>query len=394
MNNYKQFAVDFDKIKPGHKILVRADLNLTLSGNMLDSCYRATRIAPLIKRLLKLGAHVTLTTHLGRPKVGFNELLSTRQIAPVLREVFGVDIFFNSAWPFSKKLDLKNVVVLTENVRFLQGEQENDASLAKEMAKDYDMFILEAFGTAHRNHASNFGIIDHCDSYLGPLFLEELRMVNTVMNFKQPKIAVIGGGKNSSKLRYMKKLVEDFQMILLGGEMANLFMASQGYNVGKASFSQELIQAADKIYKLSKRVNHAEILFPQDLWLKGPTGELSLEAVPISNFNCDIVDIGPITSKHYAKIINKAGGVLQNGPMGVIENVGCFEGTRSILDAVSNSPAECILGGGDTAKSIRCSGLDLSKFGAISTGGGALLHAVTNGSFDVLDKFKACSCTD
>lgn len=394
MYDYEKLLIDFSQIKPGSKVLVRADLNLTISGNDIASSLRIDRTVPLIKQLLKKGAHITLVTHLGRPNVGFNDIYSTRQLVPVLEKIIKKPIIFNNNWPYCKKLDMTNAVILAENVRFLQGEVRNNPELAKEMASGYDFFVMEAFASAHRMHASTYGVMNHCKSFIGPLFLRELQALQTIKSFKKPKVAIIGGGKSSSKLEFVKKLVHDFDSVLLGGQMASLFMAAEGYFIGDVNFDQELLTQAKEIYLMSQKPEYADLIMPKDLWVSS-NDSLSLKTTPLSRAEgLNIVDIGPLTTRHFDGIIKEADSVLQNGPMGIIENSRCFEGTRAILNSIADSRATSILGGGDTSESIRRAGINIGKYNFVSTGGGAMLYGVAHDEFPAVERLKACLCQE
>lgn len=391
--NFSQFLPDLKKVTPGTKVLVRADLNISTSGDDISQDLRLLGTVPLIRALINQGAHVTLATHLGRPKVGYDDLYSNRQLINSLETIYKAKVVFNNQWPFGKKLDVTGSVVLTENVRFLQGEMENESGIAKQMAQGYDIFILESFATSHRKHASNYGIINYCPSYLGPLFVKELENISSIREFSSPRVAIVGGGKSDSKLKFVSKLVDSFEAVLLGGQMASLFMESRGLYAGENNFSQELIAHAREIFDLSQKSGKAKIILPKDLWIIDKAGDLSLRTTPLSQAIGNVVDIGPMTTSYYSEIIKDASSVLQNGPMGIIENKRCFEGTRAILQAIADSPAESILGGGDTNSAIMRAGLEVSNFNFVSTGGGALLHYVAENTLPVMKKLEGCVCS-
>lgn len=392
MFDYEKLLLDYNQIKPGCKILVRADLNLTITSDTLVASLRIERTIPLIKKLINYGAHVTLLTHLGQPSIGFDDLYSTRQLVPILEKLLKKKVIFNHSWPHTKKLDVTGALVLSENVRFLQGEIENTPSLASDMAAGYDLYILEAFASAHRMHASNYGVMDYCKSYLGPMFVSELQAIQRIKQFKSPKVAIIGGGKSSSKLVFVKQLVKDFDVVLLGGQMANLFMVAEGLFAGDICFDSELVREAKAVYDLSKMSNTAELILPKDLWVSS-NDTLSLRTTPLKKVTgLNIVDIGPMTANFYNEIIQNANSILQNGPMGIIENNRCFEGTRAILKSISESKAVSILGGGDTNDSIRRAGIEINDYDFVSTGGGAMLFGITHDYFPAVERLKACLC--
>lgn len=390
---YDKLLFDLKQLKPGMKVLVRADLNISTSTEDLALDPRIQGTAPLIKALLNKDIHVTLVTHLGRPKVGYDAIYSTRRLVNVLEKVYNSEVVFNNNWPFAKKLHVKKAVVLTENVRFLQGELNNDPEMAKQMVEGYDVFILEAFATSHRMHASNYGVMNYCPSYLGPLFIEELKNVNRIKEFPEPRVAVVGGGKSASKLKFLVKLQENFQAILLGGQMASLFMEANGFYAGDNNFTPDMLDVAREVYDIGQKGEKAKIILPKDLWLISRAGDLSLKTVPLSQATGNVVDIGPMTAAYYDEIIKDAGSVLQNGPMGVIENKRCFDGTRSVLKSIADSKADSLLGGGDTNSSIMRAGLERANFGFVSTGGGALLSAVTEGTCPALKKLEGVLCS-
>lgn len=379
-----------DDVK-GKKILIRADLNISVNDISFYN-HRVERIAPLIKRLINFGAHITLVTHIGRPGGQYDFMTSTSRICEKLEKSFNAEIVMNVDWPNNKNLNIYGCVVLAENVRFFRGEEENDPELAKKMAAGYDYFILEAFGTAHRKHASNYGILDHCTSFLGPLFVQELKALEMLRKFQQPRVAIIGGGKNSSKIDFIAYLLNSYQKILLGGQMANLFMAADGYTKGINDFDSMLIEKARELLAISRTSGKSDIVFPKDLWIKKYSGNLVLKQTPLIKDEGAVVDLGPSTTNMYKDFIHGAGSILKNGPVGLIENSRCFEGTRAILQHISESKAQSFLGGGDTGESVRRARIDLSSFDFISTGGGALLYGLCNGTYPPVEKLKAMMC--
>ena len=392
----KKYLIDLNSIKPGTKVLVRADLNLSLGHERLDESIRILRTKPLIKSLIKKKAHITILTHLGRPNLGFDSIFSTGHLRSLLERVYGVKVALDARWPYVKnepRVNNESTILLAENVRFLKGETENDPELSKLMAEGYDIYIQEAFATMHRQHASNYGIIDYVPSYIGPLFAKELEALKAIQDFECPKVAVIGGGKSSGKLQFVRKLLSEFDTILLGGQMATLFMVASDNLIGGASFDPELITEAKEILQLSENQKFANIILPKDVWVSN-AGNLSLKTVPLLvDSKANLVDIGPLTIDFFREFIMQAGGVLQNGPMGIIENSRCFEGTRAILQFLSQSPAVTILGGGDTAAAIRKAGIDLYSYDFVSTGGGAMLYGITHEEIPSLKKIEACWCT-
>jgi len=320
----------------GKLVLVRVDFNVPIKDGRITDDTRIQAALPTIKYLLAEGASLILCSHLGRPKNGPEPAFSLKPVAEYLGTLISEKIYFatDCIGPIARdavnKLGPKEILVL-ENTRFHDGEKKNDPEMAKELASYADVFVNDAFGTAHRAHASNVGVSKYLPAVAGFLLEKEIEYLDqTIEKPKKPFIAILGGAKVSDKINVIKNLLEKADTVLIGGGMANTFFKAQGYPV------------ADSLVE-----DDAE--------------------------GWRILDIGPETIKKYSKVISQAGTVVWNGPMGVFEMLNFAKGTFEIANAVANSEAISIIGGGDSASAIKKSGLT-DKISHISTGGGASLE--------------------
>lgn len=357
-------------------VLIREDLNVPLKNGEITSDMRIRAALPTIKEALKAGAKVILMSHLGRPTEGsFDDAFSLRPVAAQLSRLLKKEIPLISDWVDGFSMGDASIVLL-ENVRFNIGEKNNEAGLAKKMAKLCDIFVMDAFATAHRMEASTCGLIEHAPvACAGPLLLHELKMLSELMaKPAHPMVAIVGGSKVSTKLTLLDSLVQKVDSIIVGGGIANTFIAAEGYTVGKSLYEADLIDEAERL-KMTAQKRGGAIVVPTDVIVGEKLSEEAESAVRlISQVDDDekIYDIGPDTIKQIINVIKKAKTILWNGPVGAFEVEPFAKGTEAIAKAVAESAAYSVAGGGDTLAAIEkyqvASGIDY-----ICTGGGAFL---------------------
>jgi phosphoglycerate kinase len=360
----------------GKRVLIREDLNVPIKNGEITSDIRIRAALPTIKEALKAGAQVIIASHLGRPTEGvFDEQYSLAPVAAHLSKLLKKEVPLISHWVNGFKLG-DHPIVLLENVRFNDGEKENRTELAKKMAKLCDVFVMDAFATAHRAEASTCGIIEFAPiACAGPLLLGELEALTKIMEKpKHPVVAIVGGSKVSTKLSLLESLVEKVDCLIVGGGIANTFIASEGYFVGKSLYEPDLLDEAERLSLTAKKRN-AEIPVPSDVVVAEKLSEDAESSIRLVSQVYDgekILDIGPDTIKHLSSIIKKAKTILWNGPVGAFEIDQFSEGTRAIAKAIAESNGFSVAGGGDTLAAIEAYKLS-DKINYISTGGGAFL---------------------
>ncbi|MBD58110.1 phosphoglycerate kinase [Pseudoalteromonas sp. SSMSWG5] len=361
----------------GKRVLIREDLNVPVKEGKVTSDARIRAALPTIKLALEKGAKVMVMSHLGRPTEGeYDEAFS---LAPV------VD-YLNNALEQTVRLEkdyldgvdvADNEVVVFENVRFNVGEKKNDETLSKKLAALCDVYVMDAFGTAHRAQASTHGVGLFADvACAGPLLAAELDALGKALdNPARPLVAIVGGSKVSTKLTVLDSLSKVVDQLVTGGGIANTFIAAAGHPVGKSLYEADLIDEANKLSAAAK-ANNGEIPVPTDVVVGNEFSESAVATLKDVTEVTDedmIFDIGPDTANQLAKIIANAGTVVWNGPVGVFEFDQFGNGTRAIADAIANSNAFSIAGGGDTLAAIDKYGI-ADKVSYISTGGGAFLE--------------------
>jgi phosphoglycerate kinase len=361
------------------RVLIRQDLNVPIKHGAITSDARIKASIPTIKQALKQGAAVLLMSHLGRPVEGGNDAdFSLKPIADYLSEQLDVTVNFITYY-----LDTTAVpapvgeVTLLENVRFNRGEKSNDDALAKQYASLCDVFVMDAFGTAHRAQASTHGVAKFASEVCaGPLLDAELTALGKALdNPKRPLVAIVGGSKVSSKLTVLAALANKVDQLIVGGGIANTFIAAQGHNVGKSLVEESLIDEAKRLTDLAKE-NGGEIPIPTDVVVGKEFSQsttATVKSVDAVDSDDMIFDIGPDTAKYLANILKNAGTIVWNGPVGVFEFDQFGEGTKAIGQAIADSDAFSIAGGGDTLAAVDKYGI-ADKVSYISTGGGAFLE--------------------
>ena len=358
----------------GKRVLIRADLNVPLSDGKVTSDTRIQASVPTIEAALSQGASVVVMSHLGRPKEGsFDASASLAPVAQRLGELLDTSVAL-----LPELDDCKNVqtgqVALLENARFLTGEKADDETLARRMAEICDVFVMDAFGTAHRAQASTHGVAKYAPSVCAGFLLEaELRAFQqTLAQPATPMVAIIGGAKVSTKLEVLGSLASIADRIIVGGGIANTFIAAAGYEVGSSLYEPELLDTARHI------ADQVDIPIPVDVMVAKTFAADAVGVVKaIDNVQSDemILDIGPVTARAWAESLMDAQTIMWNGPVGVFEFAQFGQGTKVIGEAISESDAFSIAGGGDTLAAVEQYGL-AEGISYISTGGGAFLELV------------------
>ena len=358
----------------GKRVLIREDLNVPIKNGKITSDARIQAALPTIKAAINSGAKVLVMSHLGRPTEGeYSEEYSLAPVAAHLSELLGKDVPLIKNWLDGVTL-ANGEVALCENVRFNVGEKKNDDALAKKMAKLCDIFVMDAFGTAHRAQASTHGIAKYAPTACaGPLLAAELSALGKALNKpEKPVIAIVGGAKVSSKLTVLESLSDVVDQLIVGGGIANTFLAAKGYNVGKSLYEPDLVDTAKAL------LNKIKIPLPSDVVVAtefSETASATVKAVDQVNDNEMIMDIGPHSATHLRTLINQARTIVWNGPMGVFEFDQFGEGTMALSLAIADSPAFSIAGGGDTLAAVDKYNIK-DKVSYISTGGGAFLEFI------------------
>jgi len=361
----------------GKRLLIREDLNVPLADGRVTSDARIKAALPTIEAALDAGAAVILMSHLGRPDEGqADPALSLQPVANHLQSLLGMDVPLIGDW--SEAVDVApGSVVLLENIRFEAGEKSNDEQLAKRLAALCDVFVMDAFGTAHRAHASTHGVAKFAPiACAGPLLSAELAaLAKALENPARPLVAIVGGSKVSTKLDVLASLSAIVDQLIVGGGIANTFIAAEGHAVGQSLHEADMLDTARKLRSASGK---AEIPLPVDVVVaKEFSASASAKVSDVDDVSDHelILDIGPKTAVTFSEIIAAAGTVIWNGPVGVFEFDQFGDGTRRIAEAIAKSDAFSIAGGGDTLAAIDKYKIadDVSY---ISTGGGAFLEFV------------------
>ncbi len=361
----------------GKRVLIREDLNVPIKDGRITSEQRIAAALPTLRLALEKGAAVMVTSHLGRPVEGvWSEADSLAPVARRLSELLGRDVPLIRDWVDGVAVQPGQIVLL-ENCRMNVGEGKDNEALAKKYAALCDVFVMDAFGTAHRAQASTHGVIRFAKVACGgPLLMAELdALAHALEKPARPLIAIVAGSKVSTKLELLANLVGKVDRLIVGGGIANTFIAAMGHPVGKSLCEHELIDTAKKIMA-DARARGAEIPLPSDVVVATAfAADAPATVKKIGDVAADelILDIGPETSARYAEMIAQAGTVLWNGPVGVFEFDAFGKGTEALARAIAASPAFSIAGGGDTLAAVDKYGVE-NGIGYISTGGGAFLE--------------------
>lgn len=364
------------------RALVRVDFNVPMKDGKITDDFRIKSALKTIDYLMDNGAKVVLMSHLGRPKGTYKPEFSLKPVAEKLEELTGKKVvFFDIESPVNDDTikaskDFDGSILLLQNTRYDAGEEKNDPELAKKLAAHGDIYVNDAFGTAHRAHASNVGVSEILPAVAGFLVENEIKYIKENLdNPKHPFVAILGGAKVSDKIGVIDNLINKVDKIIIGGAMANTFLKAQGYDMGKSLVEDEKIDLAKDLLKESKDKN-VEILLPVDLVMTDSLDDSNLiKTVKLGDDKANLmaVDIGEESIKNFSKAIKDAKLVIWNGPMGVFENKDFAKGTFEIAKAVAESDAVSIIGGGDSSLAVKLSGYE-DKVTHVSTGGGASLE--------------------
>jgi len=371
----------------GKRILIREDFNVPLKNGEVTSDLRIRAALPTIKHALKAGGKVMLMSHLGRPVEGvFDETFSLAPVARVLSKLLEMEVPLIHSWIDGVNMGSHQIVLL-ENVRFNHGETDNNVELSKRMSSLCDVYVMDAFATSHRAESSTCGIVKYAkEPCIGPLMLSELDALSKILdNPAHPVLAIIGGSKVSTKLALLDSLVKKVDSLIIGGGIANTFLAAEGYTVGKSLYEPDLIDEAERLTLEAKKRN-AEIPLPVDVVVAerfSEDVEAYVRLVSQIDDNEKIFDVGPDTINSFLPLIKKAKTILWNGPIGAFEIEEFSKGTEAIAMAIAESKAFKVAGGGDTLAAIEKYRIS-DKIDYISTGGGAFLTVLEGKKLPVI----------
>jgi phosphoglycerate kinase len=363
----------------GKRVLIREDLNVPIKDGAVSSDARIRAALPTIQAALSARARVLVMSHLGRPEEGrYAEEFSLAPVAKRLAELLGVPVKLQKDW-----LDGVDVhpgeVVLLENVRFNKGEKQDGEELARKMAALCDVYVMDAFGTAHRAEASTHGVARYAPvACAGPLLVSELSALETALEKPaRPLLAIVAGSKVSTKLTVLESLLGKVDQLIVGGGITNTFLAALGFNVGKSLYEPAMLDICKRLLEQSGK-RGIVIPMPSDVVVaKEFSARAEADVKPVGNVSNEemILDIGPDSAEAMSELIGSAGTILWNGPVGVFEFEQFGEGTRTLATAIARSKAFSLAGGGDTLAAIEKYGIE-DSISYISTGGGAFLEFV------------------
>ena len=361
----------------GRRVLIREDLNVPIRDGAVGSDARIRAALPTLRQAAGAGARVMVLSHLGRPKEGEPDpAFSLAPVARRLGELLGRNVRLATDWLDGIEV-APGEIVLCENVRFLAGEKADDETLARRMAALCDVYVMDAFGAAHRAHASTCGVACFAPTACaGPLLAAEHEALGKALaQPARPLVAIVGGSKVSTKLGVLEALSVRVDRLITGGGIANTFIAAAGHEVGASLYEPELVEQAARI-RAAMRRRGGDLPLPSDVVVAGTPSEsatATVKAVDAVGTGEMILDVGPETARAYGEVLESAGTVVWNGPVGVFEMAPFAAGTREIARAIARSPAFSIAGGGDTLAAIDAFGVG-GGISYVSTGGGAFLE--------------------
>lgn len=372
----------------GKKVLLRVDFNVPLKedGTVQDDS-RIRASLETINYLRENGAKIIIISHLGRPKGEIDETLRLDKVAEKLSELImaGVKKLDQSIGEGIKneidKMENGSIVIL-ENIRFHKEEKECEENFVKELSSLGDIFVNDAFGAAHRKHASTYGLALKLPSYAGFLMEKEVKALSPLLGneIKKPLTMIFGGAKIDTKIGVIENFLEKADYIILGGGLANTFLAAQGKEVGASLYEEDKAELAQEI---AAKCSEGKLILPSDLVLSKEISETAQSEITNTDHvinEMKILDMGPESSKRAAEIIAKSGTVIWNGPVGLYELTPFQNGSKTIAEAIANSNCQSIVGGGDTADCIKRFGIAEEKFTHVSTGGGACIEFLSGKS--------------
>ncbi|MEE4291713.1 MAG: phosphoglycerate kinase [Cycloclasticus sp.] len=361
----------------GKRVLIREDLNVPIKDGKVSSDARIRASLPTIQQAHAEGAMVMVMSHIGRPTEGeYDQAFSLQPVAEHLSELLGKPVRLEKDWIDGVSGEAGDII-LCENVRFNVGEKADDEGLSKKMAALCDVFVMDAFGTAHRAQASTHGVAKFAPEVCaGPLLAAELdALAKALFEPAKPMLAIVGGAKVSTKLTVLDSMLDKVDQLIVGGGIANTFIAAQGYSVGKSLYEADLIDEAKALLEKAEK-NGASIPVPIDVVCAkafSETAEATIKRVQDVDDDDLILDVGPQTAKQYADIVKEAGTIVWNGPLGVFEFDQFASGTKTLSQAIADSDGFSIAGGGDTLAAVDKYSIT-DKVSYISTGGGAFLE--------------------
>lgn len=363
------------------RVLLRCDFNVPLdeNGNITDNT-RIVKALDTINYIISRNAKLVIMSHLGRPKGEYDKKYSLKPVKEELERLLNHEVILaKDVIGEDAKTKVNNMkfgdIVLLENVRFEKGEKENSDEMSKELSGFGEIYVNDAFGTAHRAHSSTAGITKYLPAYSGFLMKEEIEYLKTVINDpERPFLAILGGAKVSDKLAVIYSLLDKVDEILIGGGMAFTLFKAMGYNVGKSLVEEDRIEDAKNIIKKAEEKN-IKLVLPVDVVVTDSIESNTYKTVNIDQIPNDLmgVDIGEKTIENMGKEISKAMTIIWNGPLGVFEYVNFAKGTKKIAEKIADTDCVSIVGGGDSAAAVKQLGLE-KEFSHISTGGGATLE--------------------
>jgi len=361
------------------RVLIREDLNVPIQNGAVSSDARIRAALPTIQAALRARARVIVMSHLGRPEEGkYAEEFSLAPVAKRLAQLLGIPVALKKDWLGGVEVGPGEVVLL-ENVRFNKGEKKDADDLARRMAALCDVYVMDAFGTAHRAEASTHGVAKYAPLVCaGPLLVSELSALETaLLKPARPLLAIVAGSKVSTKLTVLESLLSKVDQLIVGGGITNTFLAALGFNVGKSLYEPNMLDICKRLLEQSKQ-RGIVIPMPTDVVVAteiSATAEADVKNVGNVSAEDMILDIGPDSAEAMAKLVAAAGTILWNGPVGVFEFEQFGEGTRTLAMAIARSKAFSLAGGGDTLAAIEKYGVE-DSISYISTGGGAFLEFV------------------
>jgi phosphoglycerate kinase len=383
--------IDLQQIK-NSRVIVRVDYNIPVKNGQITDFTRIRKSIPTLQLLLQNQNKVTICSHLGRPDLTqpldseHNQKLSFQLLIDQISKEINLPIQFISNYPSS---DLQiaiqnqppNQVLLLENTRFHPEEEQNQDSFCQSLASHFDYFVFDAFGTAHRKHATTFGLAENLPSTLGLLVQDEVQGLDLgIKNPQKPLTIILGGAKIKTKIGVIKSFLNQADYICIGGALANTFLDAVGYELGQSLIEKEETNTAIQIINQAKKSN-TELILPIDLITTSGQSKSAIDFTP----NDNALDIGPLSISRIENIIKDSQTIIFNGPMGVYQNNLYSQGSEKILNSIAKNKQTTILGGGDTLDALTKFAIDPNKFTHVSTGGGAMLKYLEKGSLPVIE---------
>ena len=372
-------------------VLIRSDLNVPIKNGVITDNFRIIKSAEIVEKIFKKSKTITFTSHMGRPE-GKDLNLSLRPVAKSMEDILGKKVHFIDevyGEKVEKQIEKSEFkIFLLENLRFEKGEIENDNNFSKQVTKPFNSYIFDAFGAAHREHASVVSFGENLDSFQGPLMDKEIHELDKLLNNNETGYAVLlGGAKISDKLNLIEKLLPKVEYLMIGGGMCFTLLKALGHEIGRSLLEESFISKAKEL--LNSEFGN-KIILPIDFGVSDSLNSSVRENIKLKDFkNYHIgVDIGPQTISNFRKILDKSKNIFWNGPMGIFEKEEFSYGTREITNIISNSSAYTCIGGGDSVSAINKFS-DTKYFNHISTGGGASLEYLEGKKLPGVNKYKS-----